>query len=185
MSRANHCYSHQLLRSPDTFLQQLLLANSPLAMFIGVENEITNLQISRWRYPFLVLLQKRKMFSKPSLAKKPLKCWTALQERRYPSGLINTSGGSGGAIQPESSARGVSPARPSGKSLTGVKGRIFRNYSTLTKKVSSDSSSRIRSRNKNGRIFFTALTSTSQASPLKGDNGGLKCHCTPFSQRES
>ena len=39
--------------------------------------------------------------------KQSLRSWTALQEQIYPSALMNTSGGSGGAIQPQSSARGT------------------------------------------------------------------------------
>jgi len=79
---------------------------------------------------------------------------------------------------------GVSDARSSGESLTGVDGRLFKIHSTSTMKVCRESSSRIRSCNKNRRIFFADFTRTSQAPPLEGDRG-LKFHCNPLWHRES
>ena len=98
--------------------------------------------------------------------------------------LMNTSGGSGGVIQPESNGIGVSAARLSGESLTGVKGRLFKIHSTSTMKVCSDSSSRLRSRNKNCRIFFADFTSAFQA-PLSKETKEDWWHCNPLCHRES
>jgi len=98
--------------------------------------------------------------------------------------LINTSDGSGGVIQHESNAIGVSAARLSGESLTGVKGRSLKIHSTSNMKVCGDSSSRIRSRNKNFRIFFADFTRASQA-PLSKETKEDRCHCNHLWHRES
>ena len=98
--------------------------------------------------------------------------------------FINTSDGSGGVIQHESNATGVSAARLSGESLTGVKGRLFEIHSTSTMKVCSDSSSRVRSGNNICRIFFADFTIVFQA-PLSKETKEDWCHCNPLWHRES
>jgi len=77
MSCANLYSSHYSIGLRVRFFNQGFWLTAPLAMFIEDENEVTSSQISRWRYPFLALLQKSKIFFEPSLPKTVTKKYTA------------------------------------------------------------------------------------------------------------